>query len=377
MSRKSTLDALFGVKPAGAVGMSQPAPETKALPGSKGPADHDPPRAPAAPVAPPPIRTGAVAAIGASLQHWGEQAKAAEALQRQLASAETVIELDPSLVDPAPVRDRLSGEEGPAFEALVQAIAETGQQVPILVRPHPDSPGRHQAAYGHRRLAACRRLGLPVRAIVVQLTDEALMLAQARENSERLDLSFIERARYAARLEAAGQTRAAIGRALGLDKADLSRVIAVAKVLPDILAEAIGPAPKAGRARWLQLIEALTDQSAAGRALEATVASGFSALDSDTRFARVLAAATAREKPAGSAPSTVIAGDNGAAVVAFAETGKAARLTIDGRLAPGFAAFVASEMPALYARWRAESAGQAGKQTPAPAQPRMRTVDPP
>ena len=90
---------------------------------------------------------------------------------------------------------------------FIDAIRITGQQVPILVRPHPEIEGRYQIAYGHRRARAARELGRPVRAVVRQMSDAELVVAQGQENSARRDLSFIERALYAAKLERAGFDR--------------------------------------------------------------------------------------------------------------------------------------------------------------------------
>ncbi|MGO8658348.1 ParB/RepB/Spo0J family partition protein, partial [Rhizobium ruizarguesonis] len=70
-----------------------------------------------------------------------------------------------------------------------------------LVRPHPETKGRYQVAYGHRRLAAAREIGIRVRAVVRDLTDGQLVVSQGQENSARTNLSYIERALFASRLE--------------------------------------------------------------------------------------------------------------------------------------------------------------------------------
>lgn len=188
---------------------------------------------------------------------------------------EIVVLLDTGLCEPSFVRDRLEGpadapEEGDptGIAALAASIAACGQAVPILVRPAPDAPGRYQIAYGHRRWLACRKLGRPVRALVRPLDDEALVIAQGQENNARRDLSFIERAHFAAMLVKRGLPRTVIGEALGIDKTALSRLLAVAEGLPEGLAEAIGRAPKAGRSRWLKLV-ALCEGSGTTRAREA------------------------------------------------------------------------------------------------------------
>ena len=128
------------------------------------------------------VRTGAIAAMGSSLQEMTEGAKAAERLQQQLAAGETVIALDPGQIDGSRIADRIAIDVDPGFEALVSSISEYGQQVPILVRPHPEKIERFQIAYGRRRLRAAVRLGQSVKAIVRSLSDADLVIAQGREN---------------------------------------------------------------------------------------------------------------------------------------------------------------------------------------------------
>src|SRR5215207_666947 len=141
-----------------------------------------------------PVRPGPWRSIGLSLKQMSAEADDARALRAQIEGGQHVVDLDPSLVDPSFITDRIPIERDPGFDIFVQSIAEAGQQVPILVRPHPDTAGRYQAAYGHRRLRAAAALGLSVRAIVRPLTDAELVVAQGKENGDRRDLSFIERA---------------------------------------------------------------------------------------------------------------------------------------------------------------------------------------
>lgn len=114
--------------------------------------------------------------------------------------AHAVLDLAAELIDASLIADRLA-DAGDDHNLLVASILEHGQQVPILVRPHPDREGRYQIAYGRRRLRALKELGQTVRAIVKPLSDEQLVVAQGQENSARTDLSFIEKALFAARLE--------------------------------------------------------------------------------------------------------------------------------------------------------------------------------
>ena len=134
--------------------------------------------------------------------------------------SQAVIELAAHLIDASFIEDRL-GTSPEDHASLVASIREHGQQVPILVRPNPQQEGRYQIAYGHRRLRAAIELERPVRAIVKPLTDEQLVVAQGQENSARTDLSFIERALFAAQLEARGFNRETIMAALSIDKTGL------------------------------------------------------------------------------------------------------------------------------------------------------------
>lgn len=286
-------------------------------------------------------RSGAVRAMGLQLGALGDRLDRNRSINPQ--DGERVITLDPALIDAAFVADRLSknvagpgegaGGGDETFDGLVASIRDGGQQVPVLVRPHPDHQARYQAAYGHRRIAACRVAGVPVRAIVRPLTDGELVLAQGRENAMRRDLSFIEKARFAAHLVEAGFSRAEVQRALVLHAADMTRMLAVATAVPSWAAQAIGPAPKAGRARWDRLAQALTTAPARSTARKIMASGTFAAEDSDARFARVLKAVTKREQPASKGVS-VLKDRRGRGVATLSGTRTKPVLTLDMRLAP-------------------------------------------
>ena len=147
--------------------------------------------------------------------------------------------------------------------------------MPILIRPHPQAKDRYQVAYGHRRLRAVADLGRKVRAVVRPMTDSELVIAQGVENSARKDLSYIEKAVFAMRLEDRGFERPVIMDALSTDKGELSKLISVARGVPEDLVRTIGPAPKAGRRRWLAMAELLERPAAVKSVAEAVGAEGF------------------------------------------------------------------------------------------------------
>ena len=72
----------------------------------------------------------------------------------------SIMELAPDLIDASFIEDRLVGSDEDQAR-LTASMREHGQQVPILVRPHPTETGRYQIAYGRRRLRAAVELGGP------------------------------------------------------------------------------------------------------------------------------------------------------------------------------------------------------------------------
>ena len=120
----------------------------------------------------------------------------------------TLSDLDPDFVDASLIDDRLVADDDGDFKALCDSIALRGQKTPILVRPHPEIIGRFQVAYGHRRLLAAKVLARRVQAIIRPMSDAELVVAQGIENAQRKNLSFIERATFARKLEDAGFDRA-------------------------------------------------------------------------------------------------------------------------------------------------------------------------
>ncbi len=78
--------------------------------------------------------------------------------------------------------------------------------------------------------------------------------------------------------------------ALNVDKAALSRLIAIAKRVPHAVIDAIGPAPSFGRVRWQELSDLLEQKTNRDRAVALVSEPGFETHESDKRF-EILAAA--------------------------------------------------------------------------------------
>jgi ParB family transcriptional regulator, chromosome partitioning protein len=329
MSRRDSIDSLFLTKPVAAA----PSPGTSA--------DR--------------VRSGAISAMGASLQEMAENAKQATKLQQQLAEGEAVISIDPGSIDRSKIADRIPIDVDPALDALVESIAVHGQQVPVLVRPAPGVAGRFQIVYGRRRLTAAEKLGRPVHAIVRQLSDAQLVIAQGRENLDRKDLSFIEKAFFAKNLEDDGCDRATMIAALSSDKADVSRYVAVARQVPEDLVQFIGPAPKAGRARWMALVQLLSSPAKLAAARELVPTLSESRLESDARLDALL---RALNEPVRKSRTRRLdtwrtpAGKPGARIDARA--GKTT-IAFEDRAVPSFAQFVAERLDDLFQEFQSRN----------------------
>ncbi|WP_347251155.1 ParB/RepB/Spo0J family partition protein [Zoogloea sp.] len=143
---------------------------------------------------------------------------------------------------------------GPDFEQLLKELEQAGGNVqPVKVRPTgTDAAGqpRYELVYGHRRHEGCRRLGLPVLALVDELDDRALFLEMDRENRARKDLSAWEQGvSYRRALnEGLYPSNAKLAEALGLDLTYVGRTLA----LGDLPAEVVGAfsSPMELQFRW-------------------------------------------------------------------------------------------------------------------------------
>jgi ParB family transcriptional regulator, chromosome partitioning protein len=291
---------------------------------------------------------GPVRSMGLALDRIEQESRA---LHDALATGASIVELDPALIDPSFVRDRLPDSAVATFDSLKKSIAERGQEVPILVRPHPSDEGRYQVAFGHRRLRAISSLGLKVRAVVRALSDIELVTAQGVENSQREDLSYIERAVFAARLEDQGFARNVIIDALATDKTELSKLISVARAVPENVVYAIGPAPKAGRRRWQTFADLFQNANARRAAEQACKDPDLAQADTNTRFIRVLVAAS---QPRLQPTVTNWKGPLGLASAKVTRTAKAINLVFDIKDEPAFGEFVVSQLDQLYSAFQSQ-----------------------
>lgn len=296
------------------------------------------------------VGAGVVAAAHRAIDDIRSERDRLKALVESGAAA--VRHLDPSLVDPSPYPDRLPDDNGANFEAFKRSIETEGQKVPVQVRKHPSSPDRFQIVYGHRRWLAARQLGRPVLALEVEISDLDLVLAQGIENANRQDLTWIERALFASRMDQAGIKPRYIYAALAIEDAELARMRNVYRVVPADIIEAIGRAPKIGRPRWLELAKTVSDVPTAIETLRAALVEKLDATEtSDQRFQRLLntvkAVPSRRVAPA-------ISDKRGRRLATLVASPKEVRIAAEGSLGTEFLKFLQAELPSLAERFASE-----------------------
>lgn len=298
---------------------------------------------------------GAFGAITRSIDELAEKAQAARDIEARLLEGAAIIEVNPQAIDVSFIADRMEDDEE-AFNALLEAIREQGQDSPILLRPHPSQAGRYMIVFGHRRHRVARALGRMVRAVVKELDDREHVIAQGQENSARADLSFIEKAAFAGNLGRSGYEREVIMQALSVDKTVVSKMLSVVKDIPDAVIASIGAARNSGRDRWYRLAQALREAEAREAAIEITGTDEFAAADSDERLALLVErlepqkAQDRKAPPARQVPSWVAADKSVTATLR--SRGKKVSIDLADKDAKSFGTWISNNLDGLYEAFR-------------------------
>ena len=253
----------------------------------------------------------------------------------------SIIEVAARVIDSGGLQDRLDDDAD--LSALIASIQEYGQQVPVLLRPNPNDPERYQVVYGRRRVAALKALNEPIKALIRDLDDQALVLAQGQENAARKDLTFIEKANFARQMRDAGYERKIICDALAMDKTLISRLLSVADRIPVRLIEAIGSAPSIGRDRWLALADKIGNRDLVGEA------KGDS---SDARFEAVMQALRPPKRPA-PPPDKIKAADGRPLADVARKAGKTI-VTLPAKTSHGFDDWLIENLTEIHRNWQSE-----------------------
>lgn len=301
---------------------------------------------------------GAAKSISSSIDELARQAS-------KLIEGETVIEIDPEIVDGSFVSDRMSSDDE-AYRELVSAIRERGQDTPVLVRPHPDAEGRYQVVFGHRRVKVAKELGRPVRAVVKALADIDHIIAQGQENSARANLTFIERVLFALRLSDLGYPREVIQSALSVDYQTLSKMLTIPKAIPAVVIDAIGPAKGVGRDRWLDLRKLIENPKNAALAKSYVASEDFSPTEPDDRFNRLFNFLSG-PRPKKSVKKAITpkngrtwSPEDKSVTATISSSGNAFNLALRSKDAPGFGDYISENLEGLYRAFRASEKAKTG-----------------
>lgn len=290
---------------------------------------------------------GASRSIISSIDELAERAD-------RLLEGETMVELDPELVDASFVRDRLE-EDPQEFADLLAAIKDRGQDTPILVRPHPQKTNRYMVVFGHRRLEAARQLGRKVRAVVKSMDDRTHVVAQGQENSARANLSFIEKAIFARRLTELNYDgdNATVMASLAIDKTTLSKMLSVAG-LPSPILEVTRGAKSIGRDRWYDFRKLLERPANLDKVLDFIRNTDFTGISGDAGF-HLLVDSLKRAKPSGldrpARRQSWIAPDRSVSAEATSN-GKIYSLSLKSKDAVGFGDYLSANLGKLYEDFR-------------------------
>ena len=274
-------------------------------------------------------------------------------------TANSIRDIEPDQIDMDGLRDRLVLEDS-SIDELAESIRKHGQQVPIMVRPSAQ-PDRYRIIYGRRRLAAIRKIGGTVKAIVRTLDDDASLIAQGQENNLRLDPSFIEKSLFIKEMQESGYKPGVIQDALGLTRQGVSNHRVVIEQLPDGLVQLIGPAHGIGRRQWSDLAALSVKLDLVNIAKEAIAALPHDTPSSE-KFQAVFSACSSKargiRKTTNRALTSVIKDENGSSLGTVTVDEKAIAIKVAKKDNPEFGRWLEERVEAtllqLFEQWRNE-----------------------
>lgn len=214
----------------------------------------------------------AIGAISASLAMGRGVEAENRRLKQELEKFEdaTFVEfLDPRQVVPSRFANRHElSFVGPEFLELKEQIRLAGRNVqPIKVRRAGSDDAGHpkfEIVFGHRRHRACLDLGLPVAALVEDVSDVELFAQMDRENRGRENLSAWEQGMMYKRALELGlfPSQRQLATAIGVQSGNVSTAIQLASLPPEVVA-AFG-SPLELQFRWGAALKAALDKDAEG-----------------------------------------------------------------------------------------------------------------
>ncbi|WP_417607642.1 plasmid partitioning protein RepB [Primorskyibacter flagellatus] len=274
-------------------------------------------------------------------------------------TANSIRDIEPDRIIMDGLRDRLILEDS-SIDDLAESIRKHGQQVPIMVRPS-DQPDRYRIIYGRRRLAAIRKVGGTIKAIVRTLDDDASLIAQGQENNLRLDPSFIEKSIFIKEMQESGYKPGVIQDALGLTRQGVSNHRVVIEQLPIELVRLIGPAHGVGRRQWSDLA-ALSKKAPLVDIARETLTALPDATPSADRFQAVYVACSRKARRTAKVThgqTTVVKDKSGRPVGTVSVDGKSIAIKITRKENPEFGQWLEERaettLRRLFEQWQNES----------------------
>lgn len=181
----------------------------------------------------------------------------ANELEEKFKGAQPSKLLDPRHVHPSQWANRdVSSFETKEFADLLLEIESAGGNIQaIKVRPKKDCPNEFEIVFGHRRHQACLRLGLPVLAVIEDVSNAELFTQMDRENRQRADLRPYEQGLMYSRALEDGlfPSQRKLGDAIGLTHSIIGTYISIAKLPKEVIAAFNSPLDI--QARWGAILE--------------------------------------------------------------------------------------------------------------------------
>jgi len=191
-----------------------------------------------------------------------EVLKQNEDLKKQIVeweSAKVAKLIDSKLIAPSKWANRHDDSfRSDEFLALKDEIESAGvnlQPIKIRsVRPSNTLPHLYEIVFGHRRHRACLELGLPVLALLEDITDEELFTQMDRENRQRADLRPFEQGMMYARAldEGLFTSLRKLSEKLGVSISNASEAVKVARLPGSVLGAFVSPLDV--QVRWAKLL---------------------------------------------------------------------------------------------------------------------------
>lgn len=144
-----------------------------------------------------------------------------------------------------------------ALEMLADSIREKGVLQPLLVRAHPEMPGRYEIIAGERRWRAAQQAQIhQVPVLVKEFNDQQAAEIALIENLQRQDLSALEEAEGYRRLqEEFAHTQEELSRAIGKSRSHIANTMRLLN-LPDPVKDMVTRGTlSAGHARALLSVD--------------------------------------------------------------------------------------------------------------------------